>query len=106
MDAGIIAQTIGSLGSNSNLSVNGEDKADRIAKEFEQMVLSQLLSMTETETDVSDTMFGGGAGERAFKPFLMEEYSKGFAQTGGIGIADAVKAEIIKIQEAARNGGI
>lgn len=94
----IIAQTIGSLGNNV---VN---EADKVAAEFEKMVLSQLLSFADTDNDMSDQMFGGGAGERAFKPFLYDEYAKSMSLAGGVGIASAVKSEIIKIQEMAQKG--
>jgi peptidoglycan hydrolase FlgJ len=78
---------------------------DKTAQEFEQMALTQLLSLMQTDTDMSDTMFGGGAAERAFQPFLTEEYGKGFASRGGIGIADAVRREMLQIQERARTSG-
>lgn len=94
----IIAQTIGSLG---NQSIGN---ADKVAAEFEKMVLSQLLSFADTDNDMSDKMFGGGAGERAFKPFLYDEYANAMNSAGGIGIAAAVKAEILKIQEMVQKG--
>jgi Rod binding domain-containing protein len=77
---------------------------DRTAREFESMTLQQMLSFMMSQIDLSDGPFGGGMGERAFQPFLVEEYAKGFSAAGGIGIADAVRAEMLKIQEAA-NGG-
>ena len=87
-------------------STKDSAEVDKIAKEFERMALAQMLALMETETDMSDTMFGGGAGERAFKPFLTEEYAKAFSERGGIGIATAVKREILKIQELAQAAGV
>ncbi|GIU67483.1 rod-binding protein [Candidatus Phycosocius spiralis] len=81
-------------------STKDHAEVEKIAKEFERMALAQMLTLMETDTDISDTIFGGGAGERAFKPFLTEEYAKGFSERGGIGIANAVKREILKIQES------
>jgi|GEM_PF-3240305 hypothetical protein len=95
-----IAQSLGGLASGSDAEI------DKISKEFERMTLSQLLSFANTANDMSDSMFGGGAGERAFQPFLMDEYAKGFADLGGVGIAAAVKSEILKIQEAAQSQSI
>lgn len=74
---------------------------DRTAKEFERMALAQMLALMGQDADISDTEFGGGAGERAFRPFLIEEYAKGFAERGGVGIADAVRREMLRMQEAA-----
>jgi flagellar protein FlgJ len=82
------------------------NEVDKIAKDFERMALAQMLALMDTDTDMSDTMFGGGAGERAFKPFLTEEYAKAFSERGGIGIATAVKREILKIQELAQAAGV
>ncbi len=94
----LIAQTLGTINAKNNGDI------DRVAKEFERMTLAQLLAYTDTDNDMSDTMFGGGAGERAFKPFLWEEYAKGFTEVGGIGLANSVKAEILKLQEAQTKG--
>ncbi|NJR20459.1 MAG: hypothetical protein HC777_02620 [Hyphomonadaceae bacterium] len=85
-------------------STRDSTEIDKTAKDFERMALAQMLAMMETDTDMSDTMFGGGAGERAFKPFLTEEYARGFAQNGGIGLGDAVRREMLRMQEAAQIG--
>jgi peptidoglycan hydrolase FlgJ len=75
-------------------------EVDKTSKDFERMALSQMLSMMETDTDISDSIFGGGAAERAFKPMLTEEYARGFSDRGGVGIASAVKREMLRLQEA------
>jgi peptidoglycan hydrolase FlgJ len=77
---------------------------DKTAKDFERMALGQMLSMMETDTDMSDSMFGGGAAERAFKPMLTEEYARGFSEHGGIGLGQAVKREMIRLQEMMQAG--
>jgi peptidoglycan hydrolase FlgJ len=90
--------------SKSATSQRGSSDIDKTAKEFERMALAQMLSMMETATDMSDSMFGGGAAERAFKPMLTEEYARGFAQNGGIGLGDAVRREMLRMQEVMQNG--
>jgi peptidoglycan hydrolase FlgJ len=80
-------------------TVGNSAEIDKTAKDFERMALGQMLAMMETDTDMSDTMFGGGAAERAFKPFLTEEYARGFSEHGGIGLGQAVKREMIRLQE-------
>ena len=87
-------------------TLKSEAEMDKTAREFERMALAQMLSLMETDTDMSDTLFGGGAAERAFRPFLTEEYAKGFSDQGGIGIATAVKREMLKIQERAQAAGV
>ena len=90
---------LAALGARAKTSRNTAD-VEKTSKDFERMALSQMLAQMETDTDMSDSMFGGGAAERAFKPFLTEEYARGFSDRGGIGIAVAVKREMLRLQEA------
>jgi len=48
-----------------------------------------------------DETFGGGHGEEVMRSFMVQEYGKIMAKRGGLGIGDAVKQELIKIQQAA-----
>jgi peptidoglycan hydrolase FlgJ len=93
------SNALAALGARAKTVRNGAE-IDKTAKDFERMALSQMLSMMETDTDMSDSMFGGGAAERAFKPMLTEEYARGFSERGGVGIAVAVKREMLRLQEA------
>jgi Rod binding domain-containing protein len=68
------------------------------AEEFEAVFLSQMLSHMFDGIE-TDEMFGGGHGEDAYKSMMVEEYGKIIAKTGGIGVADHVKAEMIRLQE-------
>lgn len=93
------SNALAALGARAKTSRNAAE-VDKTSKDFERMALSQMLAMMETDTDMSDSVFGGGAAERAFKPFLTEEYARGFSDRGGIGIAQAVKREMLRLQEA------
>lgn len=68
------------------------------AQEFEAMFLAQMLQPIFKGIE-TDAMFGGGPGEDAYKGLLVQEYGKAIARSGGVGIADAVQAEILKLQE-------
>jgi peptidoglycan hydrolase FlgJ len=92
------SNALAALSARAKTSRNAAE-IDKTSKDFERMALSQMLAMMETDTDISDSMFGGGAAERAFKPFLTEEYARGFSERGGIGIAAAVKREMLRMQE-------
>lgn len=74
-------------------------KAREAAVEFEgffvAMVLENMFAGIETEG-----LFGGGHGEKVFRSMLLQEYGKSIAQQSGIGLADAVQREILKLQEA------
>ena len=73
-------------------------KADKTAKDFESLFVSQML----------EQMFGDSSGEDAFgdkdtndvyKGLMIDEYSKQITKAGGIGIAAYVKHELLKTQE-------
>jgi len=74
------------------------DQAKRVGQEFEALFLSEMLSPVFESID-SDGMFGGGEGEKIFRSMMVQEYGKAIAQSGGVGIADAVQREILKMQE-------
>lgn len=85
--------------------------AERTGREFEAMFLSQMLQPI-FDTVKTDAMFGGGAGEDAFKNLLVDEYGKIIAKSGGVGIADQVKRQILDFQarqdaekQTSRNAG-
>jgi peptidoglycan hydrolase FlgJ len=76
------------------------DEIDKSAKEFEGLFLSEMVSHMFDTIGV-DPMFGGGAGEETWRSMLVEEYSKQIVNTGGIGLSDAIKTQMIHMQEAA-----
>lgn len=76
-----------------------EIKADRAAKAFEAFVVSQMLAPMFATVGTS-ALFGGGEGEKAFSSLLHEEFAKTISERGGFGIADEIKAEIIRLQAA------
>lgn len=71
----------------------------KTAEEFEAVFLSELLAPIFEHLG-TDQLGGGGEGERAFRPLLVQEYAKEFAKAGGIGIADAVTRELLRLQAA------
>lgn len=81
-----------------NMDVRPEDVA-RTAEDFEAFYLTQVTANMFAGIE-TDPMFGGGPGEAVFQSLLTQEYGKLVARAGGIGIADAVAREMIKLQEA------
>ncbi|WP_198148331.1 rod-binding protein [Elstera litoralis] len=77
--------------------------AEKTGREFEAMFLSQMLQPM-FETVKTNDMFGGGAGEDAFKGILVDEYGKMIAKAGGVGIADQVKRQILDFQARQETG--
>lgn len=71
--------------------------AQKAAQAFETQFLTQFLqTIFDLVPDAEG--FDGGAGEKAFKPFLVEEYAKALSSRGGVGIAQSVLAEILRYQ--------
>jgi Rod binding domain-containing protein len=68
------------------------------AQEFEAVFLSTMLSQMVAGLE-TDGPFQGGHAEGQFRGLLVEEYGKAIAESGGIGLADAVRQELIAIQE-------
>jgi Rod binding domain-containing protein len=84
----------------STLSPKKLDAIEKSAKEFEGMFLSEMVSHM-FDTVAVDPMFGGGEGEETWRGMLVDEYSKHIVQNGGIGLSDAIKIQMIQMQEAA-----
>ena len=74
------------------------DKARVAAEEFEAFFLSQFLNSMTSGIETDET-FGGGESEKIFRSLLNDEYSKSMSRQGGVGIADAVYRDILKLQE-------
>ena len=69
------------------------------AEEFEAVFLGEMLAPVFEELE-TDGLFGGGSGERMYRSLLVQEYGRAMARSGGVGIADAVQREILRLQEA------
>lgn len=80
---------------NKNKTMQDIDDA---SKEFEAVFVSQMLNHM-FEGIETDGMFGGGHAEDIYRSMQIQEYGKIITQSGGIGVADAIKAEMIKLQE-------
>jgi peptidoglycan hydrolase FlgJ len=73
-------------------------KIAKSAHDFEAMAIGQLLQPMFDTVDTAHDAFGGGPGEEAWKPMLVQE----FAQHGGLGLAKPVYDEMLRMQEAAQ----
>jgi len=93
LQAGTQVATRGATG-----SATSQETSRRVAQEFEALFLSEMLSPVFESTD-TDGLFGGGEGEKIFRSMMVQEYGKAVAGAGGVGIADAVQREILRMQE-------
>jgi peptidoglycan hydrolase FlgJ len=75
------------------------EKTRKSAQDFEAMALGEMLKPMFNTVDTSKGLFGGGVGEATWKPMMVDEMAKSIAQNGGVGIADEVLKEMLRIQE-------
>ena len=74
-------------------------KVWKAAQDFEAMALGALLQPMFETVDMTSNPFGGGAGEAAFRPMLVQEMAKGMAQRGGLGLANSIFTQLLRTQE-------
>jgi Rod binding domain-containing protein len=71
------------------------------AEEFEVSFLAAMLQPVFAALP-TDGPFGGGEGEATFRSFMVEAMARQAVRAGGIGLADRVQAEMLKLQEGRR----
>lgn len=67
------------------------------AEEFEATFLAQMLKPMFDSIN-ADGPFGGGFGETMYRSMLTEQLGKSVSANGGIGLADTVQREMLKLQ--------
>lgn len=75
-----------------------KDKAAAAAQDFEAVYLTQMMERMFDGLGEGG-LLGAGAGGSAYRSMLADEYGKTIAASGGIGIADQVRRELIAIQQ-------
>ena len=77
--------------------VQTREQARHVAQQFERMFIAEMLGPMFQGIE-TDGPFGGGNAEATFRPMLLDQYADALAKGGGIGIADSVMKEILKMQ--------
>ncbi len=73
------------------------DELRRAAEEFEAVFIAQMLAPMFEGLD-TEGLGGGGFGEQIFRPMLVERYAEALSRAGGVGIADSVVRELMRLQ--------
>ena len=71
----------------------------KVAEDFEAVFLSQMLKPMFANLG-AEKPFGGGSGEDMWRSLQVDEFGKAISRKGGIGIADNIFREMLKLQEA------
>ena len=74
------------------------ERMRQTAEDFEASFVSQMLRPM-FEGISTDAPFGGGEAEATWRGFLLDEMGKQVARSGGIGLADQVVSQMLKLQE-------
>ena len=102
VDAALATKDTGGVTNAASRITQGQktDNAKEAAEQFESVFLSQLFNMMFSGVK-TDGMFGGGTGEQMWRTFLVDHIADAYAERGGIGISNAVMAQIIQMSESA-----
>jgi flagellar protein FlgJ len=85
----------------AQLDAAGKPKGDikKTSQDFEAFFLTQVFEFMSTGIKTDGPM-GGGQAEGKWRSFLNDEYGKTMSKGRGIGIANMVYDQMIKMQEA------
>ena len=81
-----------------NVKGHSPQKIRETAQEFEAVFVAEMLRPMFDGIKTSE-MFGGGNSEKVYRDMQVDEYGKAIAKAGGIGLADSIMREMIKMQE-------
>lgn len=82
----------------SPLKGDAKARARQSAEDYEAMFLSTMMKHMFPAVDAKDPFRAGNA-EETWRGMLIDQYGKSIAKSGGIGVADTVYREMIRIQE-------
>ncbi len=79
--------------------------ADKAAKEFEAMLVGQLMESMFAGMRESPLFGGGGPAEKPWRSMMLQEYGKAIAESGTLGIGRMVHDEIARLYAAQGTAG-
>ena len=69
----------------------------KAAQDFEAVFLGQMVDQMYTGLDAK-APFGGGFAEQTYRSLFTQEIGRQMSAGGGVGLAEAVYAEMVKLQ--------
>lgn len=99
-----IAGSVAEDATATKASAPGTAKIKKTATDFEKMFLENSLDRM-TQSEGTDGPLGeNGTGGGVYRSMLTKEYANKIVQSGGVGIADSVFREMMKMQGATNVG--
>lgn len=96
---------IGSIGSaavsahETELPPGQVERLRKAAGSFETMAIGEMLKPIFETADNADGPFGGGAGEKMFRPMIVEQIAGSVEAAGGLGLTDIIYRQMLQAQE-------
>ena len=87
----------------TTLSPSAMGRLHKQAEELEGVFLNTLTKQMFSSIKTDSDSFGGGFAEDTWRSMQSEQIANSMAQSGGLGIADQMLGDLIKMQEAAQN---
>ncbi len=81
-------------------SVPGYEKLHKQAVELEGLFLNTLMKEMFSSINTDEDSFGGGFAEETWRGMQSEQFASALAEKGGIGLADQLMSDLLRMQEA------
>ena len=81
-------------------SAPGYEKMHKQATELEGVFLNTLMKEMFSSIKTDEASFGGGFAEETWRGMQGEQFANALAQQGGIGLADQLMGDLLRLQEA------
>ncbi|MEJ1160984.1 rod-binding protein [Prosthecomicrobium sp. N25] len=95
-----IAEPLPSIVPTAAKRGDAKARARASAEEYEAVFLSAMMKQMFAGLETSGP-FHGGQAEETWRGMLIDQYGKEMVRRGGIGVADTVYREMLRIQEGA-----
>jgi Rod binding domain-containing protein len=84
---------------SAELTGTAKDKARKASQAFEAMFREQTLDRVFASSEAEGPLGDNGPGSGVYRSMLVKEYAGSIVKSGGVGIADQVYREMLKLQE-------
>jgi peptidoglycan hydrolase FlgJ len=81
-------------------SAPGYEKLHKQAVELEGVFLNTLMKEMFSSIETNEESFGGGFAEETWRGMQAEQFASALAEKGGIGLADQLMSDLLRLQEA------
>lgn len=95
--AGAAPATAAANTSAPSAAIDRDSPTWKAAQDFEAVFLGQMLAQMYQGIEAK-APFGGGFAEETYRSLMHQEIGRQMAATGGVGIAESVYAEMIRMQ--------